>query len=681
MSIFFAELRKLLGSARCVSMIAAAVIINVVFLIIPENSDYSPSAYTALWNRLDELPAEERAGFVEERIVDMFSPEYFSGTVTEFADNFYGEQRLLEDVLEEIRQADGYGEYLEGVDVAAENMKALSFFSDEESFNYRNIIKTQRGFSALNTENIVSGRSKGILLAVRFGASDILLLLLISMFTVKSVTSERERGYFPLIRTTVNGRARLGTAKLAAVVLASSAAALLLYGSGIAAGALVYGFGDIGRGIQSVNGFFACGEKISVGVFLIRFAAVKLLFCAAFSAAAFMFAALPMAFAAGCASIFAFAAVETLLYYAIPSTSVFAPLRQINLAAAADAAVLIGKYLNVNFFGYPVSSVTATLAASVLFAAVCGGAGVVLFSDKAFGRKCYGRKISGRKISGKTGARGANTNLAAHELYKCFVCGKGAAILFISAVAAIALRNPVKPYYNNVSDYIYYSYISEIKGEYTEDKADYIAAELEAASLDSTEYGAIKQEALFSLKNHAEYLSKNGGYFINDTGWKKLTGDKSVRVYDRLSSAVKTLVLIFITAYSYSAERRCGAVMLLRSSPNGRARTFLVKLSAAALCAFLILAIFDGVRICGVLSAWGGEFFAVPSCSMEHLAAVSMPIIAYIALTEALRFIGMTAVSAAVFFISERTGSYSAAVILSASVFAVPSVLSAMGLP
>lgn len=669
MNIFLAELRKLLGSRRIVLAVAAAVVINIALIIIPEYSGNSPAAYRAVWERLGDLPASERAEFIKARIIDRSDPEYFTGTA-EFADNFFAEQELLKDILAETEQTDNYPSYLKSVDDTAENMKAMSFFSDKDSFIYRNIIKTQADFSKLGTENIVSGRSRGVLTAVRFGASDILMILLILTFTVKLVTFERELGYFPLIRATANGRGNLSAAKLTALILSVCAAAVVLYGSGIVTGAAVYGLGDLDRGIQSVYGFFSCERSISVGVFLIQFMLTKLLFCVSFSAAAFMFSTLPVGIAAGYAFMLAFAAAETALYYAIPATSILAPLRQINLAAVADSANLIGKYLNVNFFGSPINGAAAALTASLIFAAACGAAGVLMLSGKLFERK--------RSVK-KGLLRGANTSLAAHELYKCFFGGKAVMILIAATVAVMILQRPVKPYYNEISDYIYYSYIADIQGEYTDEKAEYIESELEAAMSDFSQYGMIKQEALAKLSQHAEYLRENGGYFIRDMGYKMLTGDASVRVYDRLAAAVKTLVLIFIAAYSYSAEHRSGAIMLLRSSPNGKARTFFRKMLAAALCSFLILAIFDGSRIFSVLNTWGTELFTAPADSMEHLSSVSMPILSYVILTEIERFIGMLLVSAAVFFISSRVRVYSVSVILSGAVFVVPLVLSAIG--
>lgn len=671
MRLFLSETRKLLGNAKILLIIGLSVMVNMTLLVIPEFGDYSPFAYNSLWGSLCELPPSERGDFIAVRKAESGDSRWFTGSdENEFADSFYGEQELLRYVSEELAQAEGYADYLKKVDDSAENMKTMSFFSDENSFNYLNIIKTQEEFSGLSTADIVSDRSKGVLMAVRFGASDILVLLLILFFTVKLLTSEREQGYLPLIRACADGRSSLGLAKLSALMLSSLTAALAVYGSGIGAGAVLYGLGDLERGIQSVYGFFSCGDSISVGTFLIRFTAVKLLFAAAFSAAAFMFSALPVGSGTGFIFIFAFTAAEAAFYFLIPPTSVFAPLRQINLAAAADSASLIGKYLNVNVFGSPVKGAVITVAAAVIFAAACGFSGVMLFSGKAFEQK---RSVKKGVLPGRS------TGLALNEAYKSFIGGKAVFIILAAALITALLPQKIKPYYGSISDYMYYSYISEIQGEYTEEKAEYIRKELEAAYSDFSEQGSKKIEALENLSRHGEYLKETGGFFLKDKGYKMLTGDGSVRVYDRLAAAVKAFALILAAAYSYTSERRFGTLQLLHSSPNGRGRTFSRKLLTMAVCALLILLIFDGSRIFGVLNVWGTELFAAPSCSMEHLSSHSMPIVMYLILTEIERIIGMIIVSAATFFISARIGNYSAAVIFSSAVFVVPLVLAAVG--
>lgn len=670
MSLFFSELRKLLGNAKLLLIIAVAVTVNVVFLIIPEYTEYSPSSYNALWNRLDELPPSECKGFLAERIAEYDDPRWFTGgTETEFADSFYAEQELLQYVLNEVTQADNYADYLISADQAAENMKSLSFFSDEQSFNYRNIIKTQSDFSKLSADNVRHGRSKGILLAIRFGITDILLFLLSVIFGVKLLSSEREGGFLPLLRSTANGKCRLAAAKFSSLTTSTIFAAALLYGSSIATGRTLYGFGDLSRAFSSVYGYFSCGLRISAAEFFVLFLLVKLLFCIAVSAAVFVFMSMPFGSAVGFAALGGFAAIEIILYLLVPSTSALSALRQINIIAAADAAELLGKYLNVNTFSFPINCIPITILSTVIYTAVCVALGLIGFT------------LSGEKRrSIKNGLfLGNQTGIVLHELYKSFICGKGIWILLASAITLVVLQKPLKPRYGDIVEYYYYSYISELLGEFTEEKSEYISAQLEVALADTSDEGKYKTEALEKLLAHADYLKECGGYFVADKGYEMLTGCGEVRVYDRLMTAVKAMTLILIVCFSYCAEHRFGGDMLLRSSPNGRALTFAAKLLCAAFAALALLVIFDGSRIYSVLNAWGTENILAPVCSIERLSKNSMPILSYLILTEIGRFIGLMAMSATIFFVSCKRLGYSVTVILAAIIFVIPPILSAAG--
>lgn len=670
MNLFLSELRKLFGNVKILAVLLAAMVVNVVLLIIPEFGEYSPSAYNALWSRLDALPESQHAEFLEERIADRNDPRWFtSGAECEFADNFTAEQELLRDVYAEIAQVDGYGEYLESTDQAAENMKNVSFFANKDSFSYRNIIRTQSDFVSLGTDNVSYGRSKGILLAARFGMTDIIVLLLVMMFGVKLLLSERESGFMPLLRSTANGKFTLAAAKFAALVTAAMGAAMALYGSGIATGASLYGFGDMGRAFRSVYGYFTCGTTITVADFFVLFSLVKLLFCMVISAVVFVVFSLPFGSAASFGILGGFTAAEAALYFFIPASSVFSPFKQINITALANTVSLLGKYLNINVFHQPVSAVPITIASSVVLIVICSVGGIFAFTTAGERRTSGTRGILG----------GRHTNIVPHELYKCFFSGKGILILITAVLMVLALQKPIKPYYDNIEEYFYYMYISQLEGEVTEEKEEYIASEIEKANMDFSDEGIYKRSALSKLSAHTEYLKQNGGHFVADKGYRLLSGDESVRIYDRLAAAVKAMVLILIAAFSYSAEYRFGGDILMRSTPNGRARTLTVKLLCAAISALAVLAIFDGSRIYNVLNAWGARSIFAPALSMEHLSHFSGSIVSCIALTELARFGGALLMSSGVFFISTRLKNYSATVICSVTVFVVPLILSAFG--
>ena len=118
-------------------LIGAAVLINLIFLVIPEYNEFSPASYNLLWDKLAEIEPQKRAEFIEERIAALYddrNDQWLSGSgETEFAHSFFEERELLNYVRKEISQADSYPDYLKSVDTAAENMKAIPFFAKENS--------------------------------------------------------------------------------------------------------------------------------------------------------------------------------------------------------------------------------------------------------------------------------------------------------------------------------------------------------------------------------------------------------------------------------------------------------------------------------------------------------------------------------------------------------------------
>lgn len=670
MRIFISELRKLIGNPMILLVVAAAVVINVVFLVLPEFDEYSPDSYNSLWNTLGEMSAAERADFLTQRIADNDDQRWFTGSDSnEFTGDFYSEQALLKYFYNETAQVDGYSEYLLSIDCASENMKSFSFFSNEDSFNYRNIIKTRDDFSGLSDDNIKQGKSKGILLAIRFGVTDILLLLLTVLFGVRLLSFEREGGFLPLFRSTVNGKFGLAAAKFAALVLSVILAATLLYGSSFLTGAVIYGFGDTSRAFASVYGFFSCSMQLSVSGFLVLYLLVKLLLCTVLSAVVFLLLSLPFGSAVGFAAVGGVTAIEAALYFLIPSTSVFSLLHQINIVAIANSGELIGKYLNINLAGYSVSAAPITIFAGIVSAVLCAVCGML----------CFALSGERKQYSGKGVLPGRHTNIVLHELYKSFFSGKGLLILLVAGVVLAVFQKPVKPHYNDISEYYYYNYISEISGEYTEEKSAYIDKQLETAMNDFSDEAKYRIEALEKLRTHADYLKEHNGYFVADKGFQILTGGDEARTYDRLITSLKMLLLVLIVSFSYSIEYRYGGDMLLRASKNGRFCTFAAKIFSAFVVSLVILAMFDGSRIYSVLSAYGTDGISAPACSVERLCNYSVSIVWYLLLTEAGRLFGMITASALVFVVTRWSRSYSITVVVSAVIFAVPPLLSVMG--
>lgn len=667
MRLFLYETRKLLGDAKLLFFVLVIIAANVVIQLSNVGGEYTVSAYNALWDRVSELLESERLDYVESRIDSTFS---YAEREPEFADNYYAEQQLLKDVYAEIEQVSGYPDYLKSIDSAAENMKVLSLFSDENSFDYRNIIRTQEDFAGLQPVNMRSDRSRGVNSALDFGITDILMLITAMLLGAKLLSKERENEYFLLMNAAVNGRAELARAKFAALAVSSVIFGALLYGSGIVTANLMYGFGDTSRAIQSVYGYFSCASELTVSGFLTLTFMLKLFFCAVLASLIFVFFSLPLGSAAGSALMIAFSGIQAALYLVIQPSSWLSLLRQINVAALADSSAIVGKYLNINIFGQPVNAASVTILFSFFVVAAGYICGVFAFCGTSL-------KIKKNRV--KSGKTGRHTVLLLHELFKTFISGKGLIILAAVAIIIAVMWKPVRVQYSSPDDFFYYRYISAISGEVTPEKENYIFEEYQSALVSTSDDANYRISALSRLIAHTEYLKENGGEYVADAGYRMLTGAPEVQVYDRLCAAIKVFILVLAVAFSYCEEYRTGMNKLLCSSYRGRAVTFVKKLLSAVTVILLIMLIFDVPRITSVLGAWGTENITAPACSMEHLPECKLSILAVIVLTEVMRFLGMVLVSAAVFGISGYIRSYSITVTVSVGLFVVPLVLAAAG--
>lgn len=675
MRILFYELGKIFGNVKLLLLLLGVALFNVAFLVYEQyNSEYSPSAYNAIWEDLEQLSPEEQRTMLQNKLDKINDAMFFDEageSESNYTGNLFGELTLTEYVKGEVDSCLSYSDYLASIKENAENLIALPFFAEKKSFDYKNIMKTCEDFSHLEGKALTPQPAKAVLTAVGFGVTDIFALLIILLFNIILISREKELEQINLFRSTENGGLRLALAKLVTIFVGDIASIILLYGGSLAAGQAIYGFGDLSRNIQTVYGFFGCNLDISVGEFLVYFVLLKLLVCLAFSALCFFLSSLTLGSILNIAATAVFAAIEAVLYFLIEPSSIFALFRQINIIGAADSGRLLGNYLNVNIFGCPVSALP--LSAGV--AALC----TVIFSVFGAAFFCKLRQTSRFKISFSL-PLGKHTGLFRHELHKSFIGGKAALLLIAAALFILFTDDPVQVSYLDISDIIYVKYVNQLKGEITEEKLDFISTELEAAYSDLSESSAYRIEALNRLQAHALYLMENGGLLFNEKGYEMLTGCGAAKQNDRFTACAMAVLMTVIAGYIYCEEYKTGTFRLLRAAPNGHGRAFLCKLSVAALAALGLILIFNGSRFYNVLSAYGTEFIDAPVNSMESLEAFGkMPIGGYLALLEAGRFFALVAQSALIFLASRKIQSYSLTVVGGIAAFAAPPVIAAAG--
>ncbi len=674
MKIFFYELGKIFGNVKVLAFILGVTLMNITFLIYNEyHGEISPAAYNAVWQDLCAMEDSEKSDFLEEKLQSLRDYDFFEEAelVLDYEDNSYGEYNLISYVKNEVDSCLSYGDYLNSVNESAKTLIEIPIFADKDSFDYKNIMKTREDFQHLEGKVLSLQSSKGILTAVNFGFTDIFALVLIILFNVVLISREKELEQINLFRTSEKGGMSLALSKLAAVFAADIAAVIFLYGGSAAAGYFLYGFGDLNRDIQSVYGFFDCSLDMTAGEFLIYFFLIKILVCLAFSALCFFLSAITHGSILNIVFTAIITAAEGALYFFIQPSSIFAPLRQLNIFAAADSGRVLGKYLNINIFGTPFFALPVSIAIAAAITVVFSVLGVFFF--------CGLRQSPRQKISLSL-PFGKHTSLFLHELNKTFIGGKALPITVMLVLFVIFTYVPKRISYNSTSDFIYTKYVSSLQGEVTEEKLEYIDEELENAYFNFNETSGDRIEALERLKSHALYLWEKGGLLFNEKGFDMLTGGGESKQNDRFTACAMAVIITVIAGFIYCEEYKTGAFRLLRASEKGRGKTFLFKLLTASIAAFIVLLIFNGTNIYNVLSAYGTEFIFAPALSIERLEfAGKIQIFWYLVLMELGRLIALVLQSSMIFFMSSRLKSYSLTAVGGIVIFGVPPIIAAAG--
>lgn len=238
------------------------------------NADEALEKLTQMQSELDIIGqmsfGEEVSDIYTNADTKSMLEKYKSKSYLRFCNDIHTEQQLIADVIKEVQTCAEYDSYLDGIDEQARKMTGISLFAEPDSFSYKNIAKAPNDFAHLKGSTLAPAPSKGAHMATGFFPTDIAALLMI-MTVVTIVTREKELDQITLSRTTYKGRIPLDIAKLMTCFTAAFAALILLYSVNLAAGYFTYGYGDLGRQIQSVYSYNGSDLKVSVIQYFVLF--------------------------------------------------------------------------------------------------------------------------------------------------------------------------------------------------------------------------------------------------------------------------------------------------------------------------------------------------------------------------------------------------------------------------
>lgn len=251
---------------------------------------------------------------------------------------------------------DTYQDYLKGVTVSADEMAENPLFASGNSFVCKNILKTKQDYESLFGITPVYGENRGIMTMIPYQLTGYLLLL-IGIYYVLSFMAERQKGLYLLVRCTYNGRIPLSLSRVCTLILGLTACGSLFYLTILPIVLIRFPGSALGRPIQSIPEFSGFPQHVSIAGYLFLFVLRRILGCLV--TCMLLYFCMSLLRSSLCVLLFlALFFGEYLLYALLLPTDQLCVLKYVNLYTQIFAPQEYARYLNVNFFGSPVLSVT-----------------------------------------------------------------------------------------------------------------------------------------------------------------------------------------------------------------------------------------------------------------------------------------------------------------------------------
>lgn len=250
---------------------------------------------------------------------------------------------------------DGYDDYMTSVQDNVTMMKENPLFSADDSFVYRNLIKTGEDYAKISDITPVEGENRGVMAVLQFTLSTFILLL-VGVYIVLCFLAERQKGLYLLVRCTERGRTVLSLQRIGILCLGVFGAAVILYGTIFVISSVIFPGCDMGRPVQSIPELGSVIGHYSIGQYFALYVLRKAVGC--------LFACLLLYF---CMSLFrsSFCVVaffllmlgEYALYAFIIPTGRWSVFKYINLYTYTFCGTDYAHYYNLNVFGKPMNIV------------------------------------------------------------------------------------------------------------------------------------------------------------------------------------------------------------------------------------------------------------------------------------------------------------------------------------
>lgn len=519
------ELKKLFSHKLIWTVLLICIVANAVITVLTTKytgDEYTSGEYKSMWYILSDLSGTDAESFLEMRQRQL-----------EYSSENWQELCLVKDIKAEVESADSYNEYVDQViDDAGKRLTVSGLFQENE-FSNKNLKKTIEDYKNVSKKELAAQPQKGVLLILQSKVSDYLMLALILLITAFLIIPEKESRETVLFATTVNGQEKTIKAKFMVLLIMICCLYLIFYIENILTAQIVYGIGDTSRYIQSITEYKGCLYGITVAQFMAVIFSLKLM---VFVIIAMLMIAVCYRMESGAkivTFIGIFGAAEFIMHRYIPESSLLAPFKYINIISFLKIDKLLGKYVNINFVGYPVNSSYVVIISMVT---IC--VELYVFFIKQWKVSCiaWNKKAHIKHIFDGIYRR----NIYFYEMLRI---GRKSRILVVFIVVAVLQILRMQMYsYENEPDKVYFrTYMQYISGLSYTDQQKYVENE-------NQRYDRILNENVTE-----ENRVQHGNNLLPYNAWQKVIGE-----YERISMLRESGADVQLT-YSDGYEQLMGA--------------------------------------------------------------------------------------------------------------------------
>ncbi len=658
------EAKRVLRHPLFLATLAALLLLNAFFFIYQQTDGQGDfreygNLYHQELNTLADLSWDE--GLAQCEIAEQEALENWG------SGNNIQRYEVIQQLKTQYEYLLGYEEYLDKIDADAAKLQSVSLFADPDSTAYQNTVKTAEDFHAMDVVSVSLGHDLAVTEVFDDKWADYSIVILICVVCGLFV-AERKEGLWPMIYAAPGGRWKMVCKRIVILFVAAWVGTVLIVGSKILlCGWVFHGLGEWDRVLQSIPMFQNVPTPFTIAEFWMLYIAVKalgafwigLVLWAVLSAISNLGLALT---AAGLLMGLEFACT------AIPSSSMFAVLRYVNVFSYVDFIPVFSRYLNISVFGSLISGSDLVLAILPSLCLVFAGLNVLIVERKhpvsASNRLLHWADGMLRKLDSKLPRCG--------EFGKLLVKRKGAILLAVLAIVAIRMEEPTRAYVP-YDPYIQH-YQSEFAGPITEDTI----TTLEEAVSNAVDTG--NQIGLATVLESAQNAPE--GAWILPTAPYDAIWSNNLGNYHRRTALVTMLFLVLTLAPIASQERQNNMTVLLTSTSGGRKRLWIRKqLVLLTVTAFVWLTVYGGELIHTVCAHGAFRCLSAPAFSLELFrnSAVAISLGSMITLYYGAKLLVLLVIGEICFALSSRCSRNRDAILVCCAVLLIPAALAAIG--